>query len=268
MLIKLGNGAPSIRIDGDAVVSFENLGSQCDVSLDCRGSANKFGTVCKTFADGVMYLDSVSWDDIRRISSPEEAASMFTLGARKSVKLVDGSENVLQIIGFGQDVTHSGKRANITWDFVHTIGSRAMNKNDTNSGGYSGSDMRKYLNGEFFELLPPDLRGCVVPVVKKTSCGKKSTEIADSIEEVWLKSEHEVFGRSIYSVRGEGGWYDFYRQEDVDWFKTDKNGEAVWSWLRSPYKDGTCSFLVVHTDGSYNSNYAGNAIGCAPALCT
>jgi hypothetical protein len=268
LLIKLGAGIPSIRIDGDAVISFEKNCEQDSVVLRYDNPIDTGRATTRMYAGGNMRLDDISWDDIKRIKSPEDASKMFCLGARKPIKFVDGSENILQIIGFGQDITKCGKRANITWDFVHTVGSRAMNEKDTNAGGWSGSDMRDYLNGEFFELLPPDLRGCVVPVVKKTSSGKRSANIADTVDKVWLKSEHEVFGRCIYSFPGEDGWYDFYRQEDVDWAKTDKNGDRVWSWLRSPYKDSSCSFVIVTTGGSTNNNYASLAYGCAPALCT
>ena len=126
--------------------------------------------------------------------------------------------------------------------------------------------MNRRLNSEFFDLCSDEMQAIIKPVVKLTSAGNCSKEIIKSICKLWLKSEKELYGRCFYSVPGEGHWYEFYRQEDVPYYKEDADGERVWQALRSAYCINYNFFCSVDTDGSAYNNGARYAYALAPGF--
>ena len=74
-----------------------------------------------------------------------------------------------------------------------------------------------------------------------------------------------MYGRAIYSAPGEGHWYEWYRQENVPWYKL-RNGNRDYTMLRSQMKDDSTAFCDVTTTGTANINGAWNSYGLAPAF--
>lgn len=115
------------------------------------------------------------------------------------------------------------------------------------------SQLRKWLNEEFFEQLPDWLQKKIVPVVKKTYTDGK---IVETVDKIFIPSEIEVFGKTKYSKKGEGEQYEFFKE----WHNRVKGYKdsdcAWWHWLRSPGSGNNSNFCIVNSNGKYNSSLA------------
>ena len=198
-----------------------------------------------------------------------EARKRFEIGARKKDNMRNGFVAEWQIIGFNHDELANGDGlAPISWDLVTLYNEeRFINSNGSNKGGFAQSELGIWLNTDFFDLCSDELRQIIKPVIKLTSAGGGSKEIIREAMRIWIKSEWELMGRNIYSVPGEGKWYEFYRQEGVPWFKINpETGEPDWQWERSPYASNGGYFCIVSTNGTADYNNASYSIGLVPAF--
>ena len=84
---------------------------------------------------------------------------------------------------------------------------------------------------------------------------------------LFILSEQEIFGRKIYSIGGEGQWYDWYRRENTPYGKKKQSGEGDWRWERSPGGSYATHFCYVGSNGSANGNAADNTYGVAFGFC-
>ena len=91
-------------------------------------------------------------------------------------------------------------------------------------------------------------------VVKKTSAGEESDEIIETEDKVFLFSEVEFFGKTIYSYEGEGEQYEYFE-------KAENRALGKCGWLRSPSGDSSRSFCYVRDDGS--ADWYSADCGCA-----
>jgi hypothetical protein len=65
---------------------------------------------------------------------------------------------------------------------------------------------------------------------------------------------------------GEGHWYEYYKQEDVPYYKEDDDGNRRCNLLRSPYYFDSCTFCRVYTNGNASASGARRSDGLAPAF--
>jgi hypothetical protein len=262
-----GGVFPNIHIDGTVdklILNFERM-LPVEGATDCVCSDKRADLLTNSLLSN---LDHLSWGEINRIGILGKARETFALGATKHDKMKNGFVAVWQIIGFNHDDLADGSgKAPISWDLVTVYKERwEMNDENTNKGGWEACKMNRRLNSEFFDLCSDELQAIIKPVIKLTSAGGCSKEIIKSVCKLWLKSEKELYGRCFYSVPGEGHWYEYYRQEDVPYYKEDADGERVWQALRSANYNNTGNFCHVNTDGSAASNYAGNSLALAPGF--
>lgn len=213
-------------------------------------------------------LEEYSWRTIRGFGPA--AASMFNVGDTKSAVLKDGTPVEFRIIGRNHDRTKDGLILPLTWEMVDCMPQRyPWNDADTNEGSWAATKLRRMMNepGEsIFELMPDEIIDVAVPVLKLTAnTFDGSNELIETEDRFFIKSEKELFGRCIYSAPGEGHWYEYYRQEDVPYYKV-RRGDREYLLLRSPRYSYSDYFCSVSTDGGAGGNYASFSNGLAPAF--
>lgn len=278
MKVKIENLTIETEGKNDNVsISINSFGEVTECHENCTENRtnDEMETMVKTIdnapnPDPIMNLDNFTWDEINAIADSGDAPIRFGLGATKKVVLTSGEEALCRILGFYHDKDANGNLIPITWNMVGLMDDEfAMNDDWTNVGGWRESKMRNYLNTTVFDMLPDDLKKVIKPAMKLTSKGNCSTEIDETKDSLWLLSEKEIFGRAIYSVDGEGRWYDYYRQEDVSWGKKHKNGngESNWMWERSPFSGNSGHFCRVYSDGYASGNGAYYTIGVSFGFC-
>lgn len=199
-------------------------------------------------------LEAASWGVISVVAEAGNAASVWSVGATKTIKL-NGVSYTAQIIGFNHDTKTAGGKAGITFQLVDCLNTTyQMNSTDTNVGGWKSSAMRSRMS-EFLGQLDEDLQSVIKPVNKQTSVGNSTSTIETVSDKLFLLSEVEIFGSTRGSFAGEGSQYDWYRAGNTTVKKV--NGSEYRWWERSPKSGNTNGFCFV---GTFNnaSDYAAN----------
>lgn len=215
-------------------------------------------------------LQNTSWEEIAKIAMLGMAPLYFEVGETKTVTLKDGSTIELRIIGFDHDDGVDGQKLPISFETVQTLNEDfCMNDDWTNVGGWAESKFRRVLNSNIYALLPDDLRAVIKPCVKMTSKGGKDQDgtMIQTSDPLFILSEQEIFGRKIYSIGGEGHWYEWYRRENTPYGKVKQGGESDWRWERSPHGSNATYFCSVHSTGNANIGDASYSRGVAFGFC-
>lgn len=216
-----------------------------------------------------LRLEDCTWAEIAMYAQSGMADKVFALGDTKEVTLTSGEKIHVRIIGFNHDLNDIDQINPITFETVETLtDDSTMSEKYTNKGGWAECELRKGLNGYFFQnSLPDDLKAVIKSSKKMTGCGGTDPVMGTTVDKLFLLSEQEIFGRKIWSMGGEGHWYDWYRQENTDYWKEKPDGERDWRWERSPFGSDTTGFCFVGSGGGANYDIAGYASGVSFGFC-
>ena len=171
-----------------------------------------------------------------------------------------------------------------------------MNSTNTNVGGWKGSAMRTYLNGDtddhmtyndttngptatFFSKLPKELRDAIENTTVVSGHGLTSGETNfTSTDKIYLLSSHEVWEDgtsnqvSTYDTAyNQTRQLDYYKNLGVTTssysgaIKKCNNSNSGW-WLRAAASNNNYSFLDVNGTGTWNSSSANSSCDFAPAF--
>jgi hypothetical protein len=110
-----------------------------------------------------------------------------------------------------------------------------MNETSTNAGGWAESFGRtNVMPVAKTKLIPEALRDHLRAVKKLSTAGEESTELVETIDELFLLSEREFEGGTgIAEIEGEGERYSYF---------ASGNNLAALGWTRSAY--GTTGFVL------------------------
>jgi hypothetical protein len=172
-----------------------------------------------------------------------------------------------------------------------------MNQTDDNTGGYTASDMRAFLEGlngdgtgaksgvttaAFLSALAAQLGGGRLLTIRKMHSKKGAQQWASYT--VFPPSEPEVFGSAFLGDEGvympaltspalpQRAMYaiaiqmPIYQKSSVYWTKRYNGGRYSW-WEQTPRASSDTIFTQVSHDGITSHNYASSIGGCAPAFC-
>lgn len=211
-------------------------------------------------------LENYSFKDIKKLAKEGKVYA----GMTKTIVLKNGFTVVIEVLGVAHDDLPDGGKASVTFGFRDLFGTddnggRVVNTKCPNKGGWGKSEIRAYLNGDFFCLLPDDLTAEIVSVVKYTATSDKG-KVESVTDKVFLPSEVEIFGTPKFSKKGEGEQYTLFK----DWKNRVKgyaDGEygRRW-WLRSPYAGYSDRSCYVAGDGGYDHGSAYGSNGIAPCF--
>ena len=209
-------------------------------------------------------LKDASWEFISATAEAGKAASAWSVGDKKTVKL-GGVSYTAQIIGFNHDTKTAGDRAGITFQLVDCLNTKyQMNSSDTNVGGWKGSALRARMD-TFLGQLDEDLQSVIKPVNKRTFAGNSTSTIETTSDKLFLLSEFEIFGSATGSHSGEGFQYDWYKAGNTKVKKV--NGSADGWWERSPFNGGSGDFCNVASNGGAARVFASNPYGVSFGFC-
>ena len=238
---------------GLAVLKIPGLGTWT-ISVTINGVSNSIDYEVKAIAQYELTLstdlETFTWDTIDSISKSGKAASIWSVGDKKTVN-INGTDYQFQIIGFNHDTKTTGGTAGITFQMVDCMNTAtSMNSSETNSGGWTSCEMRTSRLNSIFSSLPADLQNVIKAVNKLTSAGSRSATINTTSDKLFLLSEVEIYGSTTHSKSGEGSQYAYYAAGNSKSKKS--NGSIIEWWERSPYGSDSMSFCSV-------SGLSGNA---------
>ena len=250
----------TITASGTYTVTATKSGETTDpVSVAITTSGQTYSVECLFFNS---VLSKNTWAQIAKASAAGKASQLWSVGDTKDITV--GSETLtLVIMGFNHDDLASGGRAGITFGMKNLMAStRRMNASNTNSGGFTGSEMYSWLQNTLLPTLPSDLQAVLKSVNKKTSAGSQSSM------KLFLFSEIEIFGSTTYSKAGEGSQYSYFATAaNRIKYLANGSGSACWWWERSPNGSSSSNFCCVDSNGDANGYNAYYTYGVCFGFC-
>lgn len=194
-----------------------------------------------------------TWESISETIKTGDAKELFHVGDKIPFKMKGGTE----VVAVAAHVKNKG----VYFVIEDAIDQYPMYDSIPNDEAisWSGSDMRRYLNKEVFENLPPALAAVIKErTIQQNVAGNKyATE-----DKLWLPSCTEVFGKTsdgkVHPADGEKEFhFDLfsgeksrvkqYKGETTRWFLRTKN---------NPDSPSSTSFRLVNSGGNANFYYA------------
>lgn len=211
------------------------------------------------FFDNTEITDS--WETIMDAVDDGSASSKYHQGQYKTLDCGSNGTVVIRIKGFNLDkIANSEKKAYISWEAVECL-STLRRMNPTYSvgiegtgalGGWEKSELRQWLNSDFFNSIDPVVRNKIKNVSKVSySRDVNGTGVANKIvtDKVSIPSAEEIVGHYRYR---QYNYSNVYETEGIDFrymtysFSTRRaNGSAsnIDYWLRTVANVGHDSFI-------------------------
>ena len=205
------------------------------------------------------------WTSIIAACHSGSVPSTWVVGNSKTMT-INGASYQVDIIGKNHDTYASGGKAPLTFQLHDCYGeTKSMNNTNINRGGWKDSKMRTTHLPAILNQMPAEVQSGIREVNKLTSAGDYSTTINTTADKLFLLSEVEIFGSTIYSEAGEGTQYDYYKAGNSKVKK--QNGSAASWWERSPGASDPTGFCVVISNGDARNYGASRPRGVSFGFC-
>lgn len=207
-------------------------------------------------------------DGIQKILNAHKENDLLEIGDEIGITLTDGVEMIYQIGGINifdsHDVVFVPK-----WLYPEL---HRMNASSTNAGGFANMELYSWLQNDLFNKFPNKVKILMVNTTQMISVGNRSTETKQTIGKIFLPTEWEIFGSTIYSSPNEHTvgntvqWPIFVIASNR--IKTiGKNGNNYQYWECSPSINGENVFCDVLTNGIANgARGVTNELGVLPCF--
>ena len=247
-------------------------------------------------------LNDIDWATIRQVSDNGQGANYWSIGDCKAETL-NGTVGSLAlngtyypfIVDFDHNMSKESPNAHtITFQFAksaltggtdiafvdgsyNAMGSSAafrMNTSNTNSGGWTGSYMKKTIMPAFKSACSAALQAVIKPVtIYSDNVGGGSntaSNVTASSEEFYLPAEFEVHGARSYANSAEQNYQTqlaYYKAGNSKVkYKHNATGIEANVWCRSAKYNSSANFCYVGSSGGANDRNAYRSMGVAP-LC-
>ena len=321
---RAGNGAVSASSSNTNVATVSVSGTTVTVTAKAKGTAtitvkvaegtNHTAPANRTCSVSVTLpttsLNDNTWATIKEVSDAGQGENYWSVGDTKRITINGKVGNFTFsnlaidafIIGFNHNSSREG--TNRIHFQIGKIGGKDvclcdsqygsgqsgngyfnMNPNNSNSGGWNGSYMRKTLLGNsgtpssppansMLAALPSDLRAVMKSVTKYSDNTGGSPDnasyVTSTTDYLFLLAEFEYHGARSYANSAEKNFqlqYSYYKAGNSKVkYKHGETGTAAYHWCRSVYVGNTNNFCLVYTNGSANDSYADDSWGAAPGF--
>ena len=321
---RAGNGAVSASSSNTNVATVSVSGTTVTVTAKAKGTAtitvkvaegtNHTAPANRTCSVSVTLpttsLNDNTWATIKEVSDAGQGENYWSVGDTKRITINGKVGNFTFsnlaidafIIGFNHNSSREG--TNRIHFQIGKIGGKDvclcdsqygsgqsgngyfnMNPNNSNSGGWNGSYMRKTLLGNsgtpssppansMLAALPSDLRAVMKSVTKYSDNTGGSPDnasyVTSTTDYLFLLAEFEYHGARSYANSAEKNFqlqYSYYKAGNSKVkYKHGETGTAAYHWCRSVYVGHTSDFCLVYTNGSANYTDAYHSWGAAPGF--
>ena len=198
--------------------------------------------------------------------------SKYNVGDTKEVDLGDLGTHPVRISNMSECT--NGETSETACGFVvevaDIITEQKFNSTNTNVGGWRDSELRTYVNGTIYNLLPSELQNVIVSTKVISSHGSTSGETNfETQDKLYLLNVQEVWNTkgSDTSV-GTSKQLDYYKNQAGSYEGAIKqyNGSNSNWWLRSASPSATSIFLGIGINGVWSFNDPRSSCGVSPAF--
>ena len=321
---RAGNGAVSASSSNTNVATVSVSGTTVTVTAKAKGTAtitvkvaegtNHTAPANRTCSVSVTLpttsLNDNTWATIKEVSDAGQGENYWSVGDTKRITINGKVGNFTFsnlaidafIIGFNHNSSREG--TNRIHFQIGKIGGKDvclcdsqygsgqsgngyfnMNPNNSNSGGWNGSYMRKTLLGNsgtpssppansMLAALPSDLRAVMKSVTKYSDNTGGSPDnasyVTSTTDYLFLLAEFEYHGARSYANSAEKNFqlqYSYYKAGNSKVkYKHGETGTAANHWCRSVYVGNTHYFCRVNPNGGAGDDDANYSWGAAPGF--
>ena len=160
-------------------------------------------------------------------------------------------------------------------EFADIILYKEFNSSTSNTGGWSSSELRTFINNDIYNALPVDLRNIIIDTIVVSGHGKSDSTNFVTTDKLYLLVPKEIFSNwsnSYDTAKSLTRTFDYYISAGVttsnySGAKKYKGTSAYYWWLRSAYSTSNSDFFRVNRSGGWSgSNTATAANGVSPAF--
>lgn len=245
-------------------------------------------------------VEDYTWSDLSKISAQISAATSeadaLTIAKKynlcsstgtldgtqaKSLRLTDGTTVQMRIVGFWQDLKSDGTgHAGISMLADGSVANMPLSESSSDAN-WSTSSLRTWLNGEFIELLPTEVKEALVSVSKQTNLYTSNAEQEATDDKVWIISYSELVGTldsgsyRFNTYSNEGSQYQLFADAGVTWSEANSamivDGDCVNWWTRSADTANAERIIAPRNEDGYpgysrNPTVSGE-VGVVPGFC-
>jgi len=128
--------------------------------------------------------------------------------------------------------------------------------------GWIDTELRKWLNEEYFNTLPEELKQAIHPAIKLTHNYKG--DVYETTDRLFLPSESEMFGSAIWSDYEDGARYEAFATRH-NRIRLDEDGDECGYWTRS-FDGGLSACACIVSGSGFAGTWYASGAGRAP-LC-
>ena len=160
-------------------------------------------------------------------------------------------------------------------EFADIILYKEFNSSTSNTGGWSSSELRTFINNDIYNAFPVDLRNIIIDTIVVSGHGKSDSTNFVTTDKLYLLAPKEIFSNwsnSYDTAKSLTRTFDYYINAGVttsnySGAKKYKGASAYYWWLRSAYSTSNSDFFRVNRSGGWSgSNTATAANGVSPAF--
>lgn len=175
-------------------------------------------------------------------------------------KVIEDFGMKFKILGYDHDTSAENPTAHTVTLMCLTPAPEHRMHSGSCPDGWAESELRKWLNGDFFNTLPIDLQKLIHPTARESNDSKGI--IHTTIDKLFLPTESELFGSAIYSANECGDRYEAFATSK-DRIVTDEDGDKRCYFTSSALAGRTTSCVCVFGLGVVN-NYGASSAFRAP----
>lgn len=188
----------------------------------------------------------ITWKEIKDMVDKEEIT--LKVGDEIEETLTNGKKLWLAVAAV--DLYQPGE---IIFVQKNIAGYSRMNEKRTNEGGWPMSDLRAELKRKIYSELPDDLRDVIAPrTITQTINGKTTT----STDCLWLPSQEEYTGATIYGIKEDGNKQFDYYKNSANRVSVNNDLDPTWKWTRTPSANYTGNFRLITGSGDWSDDVA------------
>ena len=160
-------------------------------------------------------------------------------------------------------------------EFADIILYKEFNSSTSNTGGWSSSELRTFINNDIYNALPVDLRNIIIDTIVVSGHGKSDSTNFVTTDKLYLLAPKEIFSNwsnSYDTAKSLTRTFDYYISAGVttsnySGAKKYKGTSAYYWWLRSAYSTSNSDFFRINRSGGWSgSNTATADNGISPAF--
>lgn len=232
-----------------------------------EGGKTLIGNTAYDVVFGGRVVNGEIKDSWEKISSAKYLAK-YSLGNWKPITLSTGETIIMEIVAIQGDTKSDKSKANITWVSRGIVTERSMNSSGNVGKDWVGCDLRNWLQNDFYQTLPNDVKDAIVTVNKTYLSHMDTNGTYTCSDSIWIPSIREITGGG-----GETSgvkYTDYFSNADAR-IKYDVNGVAVDWWLRSTAQKNTSNsiyFYTIKETGTWGGWISTNTSGVVIGFCT